>query len=360
MSGKHAWRDLAIEPAADIATAVRAIDRGEAGIALVVDEKGRLLGTVTDGDVRRGLLRGVGLDRSVREVLHSSPTVAPVGADRQALMALMRTRSVRQVPVVDEHMVVRDLVLLSDLVPEAQERSNYTLIMVGGEGRRLAPLTDATPKPLLPVGDRPLLDTTLERLAEQGFRNVILAVRFLGDRIREHCGDGSRWGLSITYVAEESMLGTAGAIGLARAQLREPFLVMNGDLLTNVDFGLLLTYHVDSGADATVGVREYGVEVPYGAVRVLDDRVVKVEEKPIIRLFINAGVYVLDPKLIDLLKPGERTDMPDLINSIVGSGAIVASFPIREYWLDIGRPRDYAQAGVDYEANFGKERGSQP
>lgn len=344
-------RTLAVPPTATLRKAIETINEGGAGIALVIGTAGELLGTVTDGDIRRALLRGLDLNSPIPEAMYRDALTAPVGTSLAELLKIARERSVRQVPLLDASGAVVDLALLSALVPE-EPHPNKVLLMVGGRGSRLSPLTDGTPKTLLNVGGRPLLDTILGQLGEHNFTEIILAVHFRADQIRAFCGNGSRWGLNIRYLEEQEFMGTAGSLAAARPWLNEPFVVMNGDLLTLVNLEQFLAYHVDNHHEATVAVREYRVVVPFGTVEVVDGLVVGIKEKPSERFLINAGLYVLDPSVAELVPLGQRFDMPDLIQAAIEAGKVVGSFLVHEYWLDIGRLEDFERASVDYSQNF--------
>lgn len=350
---KH-WREVLIGPDTPVLDALKSIDRGALRIALVVDGEGRLLGTVTDGDVRSGLLRGVGLQAPASQVMCATPTAAREDADPAEIMALMRERDILQIPLLDSHGRVAGLKVLKDLL-SPPERGNRVVLMAGGLGSRLGQLTANRPKPLIEVGRKPILETILENFIRHGFRNFYFSVNYLAEMIEGHFGDGSRFGARIEYLRENKRLGTAGALSLLPEPPAEPFFVMNGDILTNVDFGRLLDFHLGSGAEATMCVREYEFQVPYGVVRAEGDRLVRIEEKPVHRSFVNAGIYVLDPAALARVPADAFFDMPQLFERIVESGRDAAVFPIREYWLDIGRGDDLERAREDYQRHFATE-----
>jgi dTDP-glucose pyrophosphorylase/CBS domain-containing protein len=335
--------------------AMTCIDRNRSGIALVVDGDRMLLGTVTDGDVRRAMLADLDLETPVvdllacQEELHEPrpvPLTAPVGAQGPELVALMRRYEVRQIPLVDEAGRVRDISLLEDLV-ETDEPPLRAVVMAGGFGTRLGELTEETPKPMLPVGDRPLLERIIGQLREAGINHVNLTTHFQADTIAAHFGDGSEFGVEIEYVSEERPLGTAGALGLVESET--PILVMNGDILTRIDFRAMHRFHDDHAADMTVAVRPYEVRVPYGIVELDETRVSGITEKPLLRGFVNAGIYLINPDVCALVTAGEPLEMPQLIDRLLDGGRRVLGFPLREYWLDIGQLADYEQALVDVE-----------
>jgi dTDP-glucose pyrophosphorylase len=328
---------------ATVREAMLAIDRGRAGIALVVGPEGRLLGTVTDGDLRRAILRGVTLEQPVAPLMNAAFVSVGPDATRPAVLSLMRARSVRQVPVLDDRGVLVGLHSMPELV-EPSPRPNWAVVMAGGEGKRLRPLTADVPKPMLRVGDRPLLERVVALLVDHGFRTIYLAVNYLGHQIEAHFGDGQRFGCRIGYLRETKPLGTAGALGLLPGRPTAPLLVMNGDLLTDVNLGSLMEYHEECGCSGTQCVLEHVIDIPFGVVRCQDGQVVALEEKPRQYQLINAGIYVLSPELLDLVPHDQPFTMPSLIELARARDLTVAAFPIRERWADIGRPGDYEQA----------------
>lgn len=328
------------------------IDENRQGIALVVDGDQRLLGTVTDGDIRRAILSGVSLDVAVGEIirdkrhpLYSVPVSASIGTDSKQLLGTMQSLNIRQLPLIDPDGRVCDLVTLSDLLSES-DLPIRAVVMAGGFGTRLMPLTRTLPKPMLPIGDRPLMEHIIDGLRNSGIGHVNITTHFEAEKIKSHFGDGSQFGVRIDYVAEDQPLGTAGALGLMADQ-KEPLLVINGDILTSVDFRAMHRFHRENEALLTVGVRKYDMKVPYGVVSTADGLVERVDEKPIYTFFVNAGIYLLEPEVRRLIPKGIQIDMTDVISKLIEQGCTVASFPIVEYWLDIGRHADYEQAQED-------------
>ena len=333
---------------------IAAIDKIGKGIVLVVDDDQRLLGTVTDGDIRRAILAGTDLDLPVQQLLegrastpYPRPITAPVGTPDAELLRLMNEHTIRQVPLLDEHGRVVDMALLSDLVKE-YELPLTAVVMAGGYGTRLRPLTEELPKPMLPVGDRPLLELIIEQLRQAGVRRLNLTTHYKAELIAQHFGDGRDFGVAIRYVKEDQPLGTAGALGLLSAS-DEPLLVINGDILTRVDFRAMLDYHREQQADMTVAVRQYEFHVPYGVVETDGVAITGISEKPVVRHFINAGIYLLNSEVCRFIPNGQPYDMPDLISRLLAEGHRVVSFPVREYWLDIGQVEDYQKALADIE-----------
>lgn len=332
--------------------AAERINETARGIVLVVDSEQRLLGTVSDGDIRRAMLDGLAMTTTVGEVLgrksgsaYPQPVTAMVGTSHAELVRLIRTRGVRQVPVVDEHGRVHDLVTWTDLVPD-EVLPLQAVIMAGGQGSRLRPLTDKTPKPMLPVGEKPLMEHIVEQLRGAGVQRVNVTTHYKSERITEHFGNGERFGVSIEYIAEPTPLGTAGALSLLGG-VDEPILVINGDILTTVDFRAMLDFHKEQAAELTVAVREYDIRVPYGVLDCSGPLVVGVHEKPMLSLNVAAGIYLMEPEVLALIEVGEHVDMPELVERLLAEQRVVSSFPIVEYWLDIGHEEDYRQAQED-------------
>jgi dTDP-glucose pyrophosphorylase len=350
--------DLFVTVAHSIRDAIACIDRTANGIALVVDEERRLLGTITDGDVRRAILAGVALDATVTVLLERkpdttprTPTTAPVGTPASNLLELMNRQEIAQIPLVDADGRVRDIALLRELVRERRGPIR-ALVMAGGFGTRLRPLTDDRPKSMLPIGNRPLLEILVEQLERAGIKRINVATHYRADVIEQHFGDGRRFNVDIEYVNEGQPLGTAGALAMLDPS-DEPVLVINGDIVTQVNFGAMLDFHRTNSADMTVAVRPFEVAVPYGVVTVSGVLVTGVSEKPVYRAFINAGIYLVGGEARRVIASGERCDMPDLIARLLAAGRRVVSFPLREYWIDIGQADDYAKAVADAEDGHG-------
>lgn len=346
------WRKVLISPNTAIRDAIKVIDEGALQIALVVDANQRLLGTVTDGDVRRGILKSIPLDAPASQIMNASPTTARIDDSRESILVLLKQKSLHQIPVVDQNGRVTGLEALEGLL-EPETRENLVVIMAGGLGSRLRPLTNDCPKPMLKVGGRPILETILQNFLEYGFRKFCFAVNYKAEIIREYFGDGAQFGCAINYLHENEPLGTAGALSLLPSIPEHPIVVMNGDVLTKVDFKSLLDFHYKHDAHATMCVREYDIQVPYGVVRVDQHRLQSIEEKPVHRFFINAGVYVLNPDSLKLIEHAQHCDMPSLFSSLVNEGLEVAVFPVREYWLDLGKVDDFNRAQGDYLEIFG-------
>jgi len=351
-AGRSLLEQSLVGPETTLHAVIERFTTGQVQIALVVDGRRRLLGVVTDGDIRRAILRGIGTDAPARRVMNASPRTLRLGEALDAPVAYMRRERIRHLPVVDFAGRAIDLLTIDALLAGAPTRPNHVVIMAGGKGMRLRPLTENTPKPMLEVGGKPILETIVRRCAEAGFADVHISVNHCAEVIKRHFGDGAALGVRIRYIEEDRPLGTAGPLGLVAAGLDRAALVMNGDVLSKVDPGRMLDFHDAHGSAATMGVREYEFQVPYGVVDLDGHRIRGMREKPVERHFINAGLYVIEPAVSSLIARGEPCDMPDLFERARGAGLLTAAYPIREYWVDIGRLDDYRRANDEFAAIF--------
>ena len=348
---KH-FSSLIVSPDSTVRSVIACIDRNGKGIAMVLDADKHLIATVTDGDIRRAILAGLDVDVPVRELLSrrtnmspEGPITAPLGTPDATLLHIMADTTIRHIPLVDQDNRVVDVALLSELVRE-YELPLRAVVMAGGFGTRMRPLTNDLPKPMLPLGNRPLLQLIVEQLRDAGIRQVNVATHYKGDVISDHFKDGQDFGVDIRYVKEDQPLGTVGALSLLE-ESDEPLLVINGDILTRVDFRSMLHFHREHNADLTVAVRQYELSVPYGVVDTDGVNVKGILEKPVVRQFINAGIYLLSPAVRRMIPNGQPYDIPDLIQLLLQKSGTVVCFPIREYWLDIGKADHYDQAKSD-------------
>ncbi|EGV27981.1 Nucleotidyl transferase [Thiorhodococcus drewsii AZ1] len=322
---------------------IAVIDHSATQIALVVNDSGALVGTVTDGDIRRSLLRGESLDQPIENIMHRGFRALTEHSTGDEALALMRREKIRQIPVLDSAGRLVQVFFLDELIRPVI-LPNSVVIMAGGEGKRLRPMTQNCPKPMLRVGDRPLLEIILQQCIDAGFREFYLAVNYLKHQIKDYFGDGARFNVQIRYLEETQPLGTAGALSLLSQRPTKPLLVMNGDVLTRVDFSCLLRFHEEHNPAATLCVREHATQIPYGVVRTDDIHVLGLEEKPVLTHYVNAGIYLLNPELLDLLPENQFYHMPQLLEQAVGQQCRVAAFPIHEYWLDVGLPETLERA----------------
>ena len=340
---EHLWRQALLSPDQLIRDAIANLNETGFQIVLVIDKASRFLGTVTDGDIRRGLLRGVQIDSLLTTVMRTNSLVVPPEMGREMVSHLMRANKLRQLPVIDgDHRVV-GLHLWDEDTP-SEVRPNTMVIMAGGLGKRLRPHTETCPKPMLPVAGKPMLEHIIERARSDGFRHFVLAVMYLGHVIEDYFGDGSRWQVRIDYLRENSPLGTAGALGLLTPMPSVPFVVTNGDVLSDIRYGEVLDFHARHDAAATMAVRLYEWQHPFGVVQTRGVDIVGFEEKPINRTHINAGIYVLSPEVLGHVRPNMPLDMPSLFEQLHDEGQRTVAFPMHEPWLDVGRPDDLALA----------------
>lgn len=339
-------QNLCVTEATSLRDVMRFIDRGSLGIALVVDAEDRFLRTITDGDLRRAILNGYDLDTLVGALPRQErPSVtAPVSTPRDQQLEIMLLASIRHLPLLHDDGSLADLALAEELVP--QPLSLQAVIMAGGFGTRLRPLTDDTPKPMLPIGGKPLMERTIENFQRAGIQRINVTTHYLPEKITKHFGNGRRFGVDINYIAEDQPLGTAGALHLIEDS-DEPLLVINGDILTDVDFRSLSKFHQEHKAALTVAVRQYEVEVPYGVIEAEAGIVRGLREKPRFHFLVNAGIYLLEPSVRRHIPHDRRFDMTDLIETLLQHNETVVGFPITEYWLDIGKHDDFQQAQKD-------------
>lgn len=332
-----------VQDSGSIRDAMVALDRGAGRIALGTTADGRLSGVVTDGDIRRALLGGASLDQPIGPILTRDFLAVPPGADRADVLELMRARRISAIPVVDGEGAPVGLHLLHEFLERAQ-RSNWALVMAGGQGSRLRPLTETVPKPMLRVAGRPILERIVLHLVGVGITRIFVSVNYLGEMIEAHFGDGEAFGARIEYVREDQPLGTAGALGLLPERPSEPLLLVNGDLVTSADLGGLLDFHVRHGFEATIGFRRYLHTIPFGGIERDGDDVVRLDEKPTIEREVNTGMYALDPAIVALVERGVPLSMPDLIAAALEGGRRVGAFEIEDDWVDVGQREQLVRA----------------
>ena len=330
------WRDALVSSSMTLRQTIEAITASSLQIALVVDENNKLLGTVTDGDIRKTILAGKDLNITAAEAMRKSPTTSSASTPRTVIIKLMREKRIHQMPILNESGQVVDVLTIDDLLG-AQEKSNSVVIMAGGLGTRLHPLTQDTPKPMLNVGGKPILETIIQSFIDQGYVNFFISLNFKAEVISDYFGDGSKLGASITYLHETTRLGTAGGLSLLPSEVKFPIIVMNGDLLTRISVDALVDFHQRENAVATMVVREDHYQVPYGVVEVDGTQIVDVKEKPMQRHLVNAGIYVLSEQSLANIPRDTYYDMPTHFTKLAADGHRTAAFPLHEYWVDIGR-----------------------
>ena len=331
--------------------AIKTLEKCNTGIVLVVDQKNCLLGTITDGDVRRSLLNGIDLEINISEVMQRKMIFISQKDDSLLLKAelLMIKHGIKQIPVLNDDKKVIDLITEKDLRRSSAGKLPKVIIMAGGLGSRLLPLTEKTPKPMLKLGQKPLLEIVMSNCIRAGLKEFYFAVNYLKEQIIEYFGDGSEWGIKINYIEEKEPLGTAGALQLFPERDEKPILVLNGDVITNLNLSNLINFHYKNSSIATICVREYLETLSYGVVNLENEIVKSIEEKPSYKHYVNAGIYLLNPILLDFIKKGQSLDMPDLLTLAINSNLKVTACPIHEYWLDVGQPETLTKVKSDLQ-----------
>lgn len=342
-SAEEIWCQAILPVHATLRQAIRNLDQVGIKIVLVVNERAELEGTISDGDIRRGLLKGLDLNSPIASVIHRDALVVPPEMGHEMVMQLMVANKIHQIPVVDERHHVIGLYLW-DEITTPPTRPNLMVIMAGGMGTRLRPHTERCPKPLLPVAGKPMLEHIIERAKLEGFSHFVLAIHYLGHMIEDYFENGERLGVRIDYLREQSPLGTAGALALLNPHPDVPFVVTNGDVITDIRYGELLDFHIRYDAAATMAVRVHEWQHPFGVVQTQGVEIIGFEEKPVARSHINAGVYALDPDALSVLSADAHCDMPTLFERLQAQAKRTVAYPMHEPWLDVGRPDDLNQA----------------
>jgi dTDP-glucose pyrophosphorylase len=338
------WQEALLKEDATIQDAILSLNNSSLQIALVVSAKNNLIGTITDGDIRRGILSGLNINSSVKTIINIDPLVAKPNMSRESMLQLMDLNGLNAIPVLDDSYQIVDLCLLNKLLMP-NKRPNLLIIMAGGMGKRLLPHTENCPKPLLPVNGKPMLEHIIEKAKANGFYRFIISINYLGHMIEDYFGDGSHWQVQINYLKEEAPLGTAGSLCLLESVPDDPILVTNGDVITDINYADFIDFHSkDVNAMATMAVSQYELEHPFGVVHTRGVEIIGFEEKPKILNYINAGVYVLEPNALELLIHNNHCDMPTLFQRINEKKLRTIVYPIHEQWLDVGSKKDYSIA----------------
>jgi len=333
------WREVIVELDTPIKIAIERLNKVGIKIALVLDKNYRLLGTISDGDFRRGMLSGLTLEDTVEKIMNKNPRTVNEGTSRLEILKLMNDTKILQIPIVDRNNIVIGLHLW-DAISVQAKYSNIMVIMAGGKGSRLHPQTENRPKPMLLVAGIPILEHIIKRARSQGFNHFIIAVNYLGQIIEDYFKDGHEFGVKIEYLHEDIPLGTAGALSLLSHKPEKAFIVTNGDVITDINYSDFLDYHTVQNAAATVAVHTHEFQIPYGVVQINGFEVESYEEKPIVSSLINAGVYALEPDILDYIKEPRYRDMPEILDISRDLKKKVIVYPLHESWIDIGRPID--------------------
>ena len=331
--------------------ALQIIGDGAMQIAIIVNEKGNLYGTISDGDIRRGLLNGLDLNSSIKSIIFKTPTIAKISDTKEVILKLALSKKLHQIPIVDAGGKVLGIQVIEELI-KPKEKKNKVVLMVGGLGTRLRPHTESIPKPMLKVGNKPILQTILEKFVEYGYTNIIMCTNYKSHIIKDFFADGKEFGVNIEYIQEEKRMGTAGALSLLKDKPCNPFFVMNGDLLTTLNFEHLHKFHTSNKSLGTMCVQEYKFQIPYGVVNIENSKILSIKEKPTHKFFVNTGIYMLSPEVLDYVPQNQFFDMTSLFEKIISANKNVIPFPIQEYWLDIGQTKQFKKANEEYNKVF--------
>lgn len=340
-----------IKENATIKETMKLINENVIGAAIVVEDGFKVKGLITDGDIRRALINGKNINESIKGIYNKNYKYVSKFESKKRAKEIMLKYKIRHLPVLNEEGVLTDLYFLDDLI-SYKEKDNYVFILAGGLGTRLKPLTEKTPKPMLNVGDKPILQTIIEQFKEYGFKNFIISLNYKGDVIEDYFKDGKQFDVNIDYVWETKKLGTAGSIKLAKEKLSKPFIVINGDILTGIDFDDFLNEHMENNNDITVGSRNYEMTIPYGVISTNGMSIKSIEEKPTYSFYISSGVYALNPNVIDYIPDNVLYNMTDLIKDVTQDNLKAGIYHIKEYWVDIGQITDYKKANDDVNKYF--------
>lgn len=343
------WKKICIGADFTIFQAMKNISETGARFAVVIAaEDGKLLGTISDGDIRKALLSGLNLNDSVVKVMNVNPVVASINASNIELRDTMERNNYTHIPVIEFDKIVK-IVSLKEVQHAEPLKENIVVLMVGGLGSRLGELTSNCPKPMLKLGDKPILEIIIENLKDYGFHNFYLSVNYKSEMIENYFGDGSSLDIKINYIREEERMGTAGSLSLLKPTNDLPIIVMNGDVLAKINFSSMIDFHSTNGLDACMCTIRHDYQIPFGVVHFDGDLVKSIEEKPIHTTMVNAGIYSLDPKLLSLIPKNIFFDMPVLLEKIITEKYRVGTFQVQDYWLDIGRRDDFHRAEMDYK-----------
>ena len=331
--------DFYLKGTNSILEAIKHIQDSQYQICFIVDNNNCLIGSVTDGDIRRGLINGNSLDINVSKIMNTSPISISSSQSKNDAHKIMISNQIKQLPVVDEENRLIGLHLI-DHILDLTQKENFILIMAGGFGKRMMPLTEQIPKPMLMIGDKPILEHIIINAKAQGFKKFVISLHYLGELISDYFGDGSNLGVSISYLHESEPLGTAGALSLIEPEPELPFIITNGDIISDINYGNFLDFHDSNKSQATMAIKKYELQNPYGVVNTKGLEIISFEEKPIHVSYVNAGMYVLNPSSLRYLRKNQPCDMPDFFNLLISKNHVVTAYPIHETWADVGRPID--------------------
>jgi dTDP-glucose pyrophosphorylase len=331
-----------------IKDALKIIDQGNLQIILITDENDTLLSVVTDGDIRRGLLNGLNLDNHISEISNSTPIVIKEGYTNTEVTNLAIKNKLYQIPIVNEKNQVIGIEDLALLLKKKEHLDTSVVIMAGGLGTRLRPLTNDTPKPMLPVGEKPILENILNHFINHGFRTFFISVNYLSNKIEDYFGNGDKFGVNIQYLYEDEFLGTAGALSLLPSIHPYTFII-NGDILSGINLTSMLNEHKLNHSDATMAIKEYTYQIPYGVVTSENNTIISMEEKPQYMHTINTGIYLISKNTLESIPKNTKIDMPDFFTFLLNQNKKCRVYKTNDYWLDIGHHDDYKKANLEFK-----------
>ena len=341
------WHKIILSPSDSISEAIENINNNSYGIVLVTNKQNKLIGTITDGDIRRGLINHVSIDAPIKNIMCKNPRTALYNSSNKDILNLFSKYGIMHIPLIDENNQIKDIKTLKNLFLK-NEHDNPVFIMAGGFGKRLQPLTNSTPKPMLNINGKPILEIILSQFIDYNFNNFYISTYYKSEKIKSYFKNGEMLNVSIKYIDEDKPLGTAGALRLLPFQsFSSPIVMMNGDLITKVNIETFLKYHNENQNEITIGATKYEFEVPYGVIDTHDNNFKSIIEKPKRNFFINAGIYIIEPEIVETIQKGKSIDMPTWINKMYGDNKKISIFPIFEYWVDIGNKSELDKVKQD-------------
>ena len=343
---KYNTENILLNEESNIEDALKAIDIGAVGILLIIDTNFNFIGTITDGDIRRAILKGLGLEDPIKDIINRNPIYVKDSETMEDIKNKFIKHAIKQLPVINSQNKVVNLISINDILV-IKGKPNHVVIMAGGLGTRLGQLTKEIPKPMLQVGGEPILYHIINNFKQYGFNKILMSVNYKAEIIENYFQNGLPYGVRIDYIREHKRLGTAGGIRLAKDYINEPFFVTNGDIFTNLNVDNMMDFHIKNKFDITVGTRKYIHQVPYGVIECNGQDIKSLKEKPKLEFQVSGGVYCLNPELIDYIPDDKYFEITDLINICLDKGLKVGSYQIKEYWMDIGKIEDYEKVNED-------------
>lgn len=341
------YLEICIDESASGIDAMEVLNNSEVKIALVLNKDCRLIGTISDGDIRRLILRGKSFKSNVCEIMNKDFSYLKQCSSQEDALKIMNEKKIDYIPILNNKGEVMKILSKNDF-KKTTKKDNHVVIMAGGKGMRLRPFTESCPKPMINIGSKPMLEIILENCIENGFYNYFLSVNYLKEKIINYFNNGEKWDIRIDYLEEKSPLGTAGGLELIPKDINQPILILNGDILTKVNLNNILNFHLDNESDITLCVRQHNYKISFGVVETDGIELKSFHEKPQYSYLINAGIYIINPEILSLIKPNSYMDMPDLISKAKELKKRVLICPIHEYWIDVGIPEALDKATSEW------------